>query len=200
MEPSPKTLAIDVVLLPPEEVMERCRKVNAFLWNSAQTGFLFDETHLPHLSLLQQFSPSESLDDVYDIIHRITLGRGPIGLRATGITHIALPDGIPFNGFDFSAPDAFFELQRVLIAELAQFATDGDGNAFYADPGERIRDGSILWTRNFRKKKDHRPHISLGVGPEPAFSGPFAFTASRLAVCHLGNFNTCRSILKEWQL
>ncbi len=200
MEPSIKTLALDVVLLPPEEVMERCREVNAYLWNHSQQGFLFNETHLPHISLLQQFSPSESLEDVYDIIHRITLGRGPIELRATGITHTTLPDGFPFNGYDFSAPESFFELQRVLIAELAQFATDGDGSAFYADPEEQIRDGSILWTRNFRAKKDHHPHISLGVGPEPAFTGPFSFAATRLAVCHLGNFNTCRKVLKEWQL
>lgn len=196
----PPTVAIDVVLLPPEEVMERCREVNAYLWNRTQQGFLFDETHLPHISLVQQFTPSELLGEVFDAMHRVAVGRAPIEFRATHIRHTTIPDNIPFNGFDLAAPDSFFELQRVLIADLAQFATDGDARTFYTDPGEPIRDGSILWVRNFRAKKDHHPHISLGVGPEPAFTGPFAFTASRLAVCHLGNFNTCRRVLKEWQL
>lgn len=62
-------------------------------------------------------------------------------------------------------------------------------NRSLAGPGsEEIRLG----------KEDFLPHITLGKGTLDAKAGETSFTASRLALCHLGNHCTCRKVLGEW--
>ncbi|MCR4311593.1 MAG: hypothetical protein NUV54_03460 [Candidatus Taylorbacteria bacterium] len=69
-----------------------------------------------------------------------------------------------------------------------------------------IRPGSVEWVRDYLKKHTNvngfHPHITISVGGEPnvGLQFPISFTASRLALCHLGNGNTCRKILAECPL
>jgi hypothetical protein len=41
------------------------------------------------------------------------------------------------------------------------------------------------------------PHITLGFGVLSDSFQPFSFHASRLAICHLGNYCTCSRVLAE---
>jgi hypothetical protein len=90
--------------------------------------------------------------------------------------------------------------ERLLDATAAFGAADGDGSAF-VDGDARDRD--VRWVREFRRESSFarfRPHITLGHAAEPPFVEPCDFVATRIAVCHLGRFCTCRRIIRAWEL
>ena len=67
----------------------------------------------------------------------------------------------------------------------------------------RRADADVEWVRQFRTQAAHGrfdPHVTVGVGTlqEP---GPLpAADGTRVALCQLGRFCTCRRILAEWTL
>lgn len=85
--------------------------------------------------------------------------------------------------------------QELLTSDVAE-------KMFFDPP---IRPGSIEWVRNYRDKHSHgayHPHITISVGgvPNVNLDFPISFVATRLALCHLGNGNTCRKILAKFTL
>jgi hypothetical protein len=71
---------------------------------------------------------------------------------------------------------------------------------FYAEPGEAIRDSTMAYVKDFRERfggAHFDPHVTLGFGESASRQEPFEFEANRLAICHVGNFNTCRRVLYE---
>ena len=46
--------AIDILVNPDENTLERARAVNARLRQSVPRGFELDATHLPHITILQR--------------------------------------------------------------------------------------------------------------------------------------------------
>jgi hypothetical protein len=61
-------------------------------------------------------------------------------------------------------------------------------------PGE----STLLWIKNYPEKsafENFFPHITIGYGQADDFSFTAEFTASKLALCHLGNHCTCRKVL-----
>jgi hypothetical protein len=62
-----------------------------------------------------------------------------------------------------------------------------------------VAHSTLEWIRNYPQKaafEGFSPHITLGYGQattETLF--PIFFTVSQLALCHVGNHGTCRSVL-----
>ena len=76
----------------------------------------------------------------------------------------------------------------------------GGGNQHAFVQGD-ARSGDIAWVSSFREKASFRaynPHITVGHAAAMPEIAPHEFLATRLAVCHLGRFCTCRRILAEW--
>jgi hypothetical protein len=191
-------IAIDVALLLPDEANARAEAVNAKLYEPSEEGFQFDDTHLPHLTLVQQFCTQTHLPLIHDAVNAVLNGRRSLVLRVSGIK--ALTTSVQF------AVEPTLELQQLhedLMDALAPLAEpSGDENAFvHQDEPPRLRD--VEWVTNFRAQasfENYSPHITLGKGERPETVEPFSFTANRLAVCRLGRFCTCRVVLREWRL
>jgi hypothetical protein len=61
----------------------------------------------------------------------------------------------------------------------------------------------VFWVAGYRLKSSFHlfePHITLGHGSAPPPIEPFGFDADTVAVCHLGRFCTCRTVLRQWTL
>jgi hypothetical protein len=61
-------------------------------------------------------------------------------------------------------------------------------------PGE----STLLWIKNYPQKsafENFFPHITIGYGQLDDSPFTAEFTASKLALCHLGNHCTCRKVL-----
>jgi hypothetical protein len=66
-------------------------------------------------------------------------------------------------------------------------------------PGE----STLLWIKNYPEKsafENFFPHITIGYGQVDDSSFTAEFTASKLALCHLGNHCTCRKVLAAAEL
>lgn len=198
-----RTLAIDVVLLPPQEVVDRATAVNQRLWQASRQGFPFDRTHLPHITLVQQYISVADIPVVWSAIRSVGVGFLPLPVRVTAIDAVHFSDGNNVSYYSITMTSELKRLHEELMNRLEPYVTDGDVDSYVTDSGETVRPLSFRWTEEFRDRHAHtryEPHITLGVGPVQTFDKPFTFTADRLALCRLGNFNTCREVLREWQL
>ena len=196
--PTRDLIAIDVALLLPEAVTERAKVVNAALLDKRPAGFRFDDTHLPHITLAQQFIRRVNLPALIERVDPILRGAPPLLLRVIGVgssgtaTHFAIQP----------TPDLQMLHEELLDAALPLEEADGGAEAFYSD-GELAREGDVAWVSQFRSHSSYTrfsPHITLGIGPPPEFREAFEFTADRVALCQLGRFCACRIILLEWRL
>ncbi len=57
--------AIDILLEPDAAMLRHAQANNARLLEVFPKGFALDETHRPHITLIQRFVRTESLDQVY---------------------------------------------------------------------------------------------------------------------------------------
>ena len=74
-------IAIDVALLPPASLEPRLRALNGRLLAPPE-GFRFDDTHLPHLTLAQQFVDAADLSAVLRAIAALPSAIPALTLRA----------------------------------------------------------------------------------------------------------------------
>jgi len=191
-------IAIDVAFLLPEDAHARALAVNARLWAEEREGFRFDETHLPHITLVQQFVRRARLSEVFAAVASRLGEFSPMTLTVSGIE--ARGETVHFV---IAPHPELHRLHERLMDALAPF-DEGDGPAeAFADGDEPPRPRDLEWVRHYRAQASgarYFPHITLGRGQVTEPMAPFSFTADRIAVCQLGRFCTCRVILQEWRL
>ena len=187
-------LAIDIAILPPADVSARAIALSAALPAEESQGLLLGADRLPHITLTQQFVPSESLDSFLAQLDRVLGDRQPIRVHVTG-------GGKGSNSvwMAIERTPALANLHAQLLQASEPFEVPtGDASAFV---GEDARDRDVRWVREFRRESSFArfmPHITLGHASEPPTVEPIEFVATTIAVCHLGRFCTCRRILREW--
>ena len=192
-----RLLALDVALLLPPRAVAAVARLNARLL-PPPAGFAFDGTHLPHLTLVQQFVREAALDAVLPSLGRLAADAAPIALRGTDLrpgrttTSLAVTGGAALDHLH----------ARVLDLLAPHAAPRGDAAAFVAE-GEPARDADVEWVTHFRSRAagpDFEPHVTLGVGTLGGTAPRIDFTAAELAACRLGRFCTCRRVLGAWRL
>ncbi len=190
-------LALDVAVLPPAACQPRLAELNAAL-DAPPHGFRFDDTHLPHVTLAQQFVPAERLDDIVASLARVVGCAAALRLRSTGLSR-----GRTTSSLRLAPTVALAGLHAAVMDALLPFvAGPGDESAFLSD-GEPPRAADLEWVTCFRNRAAHArydPHITLGVGAAPGEAAALDTVAERVALCHLGRYCTCRRLLAEWAL
>ena len=205
--------AINVLLVPDDETRERARALNAELRLELRWGFAFDETHQPHLTVVQRYVRSADLDRVLAAVGKAAAATDldDLPLRGTGLSAAAFdtPPKTALVSIDVEAPDALRALQRRLVRALAPFSVSGGtAGAFFTTEGESgIGPATIEYVERFvpaHTGPRYAPHISVGVGDQRSverlrrrFEGS-SFRADALAAYQLGNLGTARRALRSW--
>ncbi len=198
--PSP-LLALDIAILLPPETSTSVELLNTQLLAPPE-GFRFSERHLPHISLVQQFSPTTELNAIEQTIAGIVSKHPPIDLTLASITTSETTSSIAVT------PSPVLDtLHRRLMDQLAIFDVGlGDERAFIntdATPTDAVRLRDITWVSQFRTEAAYdafAPHVTLGVGAIKTTIPKTTFTASVIALCILGRFCTCQEVLASWEL
>jgi len=194
----PGIVAIDVAILVGGDVAERAREVNLALASGRADALRFDDTHLPHLTLAQQFVERARLQELLAELDRIARHEQGLSLRIRGpvVDHGTVQ--LPVE----PSPD-LQRLHELVMDAIQPFESpEGGVEAFHAE-GETIRPRDAEWVRNYRERAayaHYRPHVTVGHGATAPPVTPAAFRADRLAVCHLGRFCSCRAVLRTWTL
>lgn len=205
--------AIDVLIDPDEQAIERARKINARLLERLPQGWALDDTHKPHITTLQRYVRTAELDKVYDAVEKVLAETDmtALGYQAVTITHAdwGFPGYGPTVLLVQVSPEVLL-FQAKLEAAVAPFAeSGGTAEAFVADPGEVISPSIIKWVEAHAPDQigdgKYLPHLTVGAGKfedlniiEAEPFAAFDVRPSGVAVYHLGNNGTARHLLKAW--
>ena len=190
-------LALDVAILLPHWYQQHLVRLNAALLPPPE-GFHFNHTHLPHISLIQQFTHENCLDEFTRETTALLRDVSPLEIRTAGLSH-----GRTTSVLRVSLTGPLMELHTRLMDRLQYLdARSGNKSAFFFNQ-ESPRLDDVTWVTHFRTRAAYEqfdPHITLGVGTMRGVIPPLHTNATHLAVCHLGRFCTCRHVLTDLTL
>jgi 2'-5' RNA ligase len=211
-EQNPVT-AIDIALEPDATMVQHAMAANARLRKSFPTGFTLDETHHPHISMLQQFVRTDDLDKVFAAANAVMAKEKPTAWTLKAFKYYYIPSPpIGLAGIVVEPTEDLHRLQNGLIAAVVPYTVKtGTPAAFFSDEGGRdIQKFLISYVAKFVKDaagKRFNPHVTIGVGTETylnkMLAEPFAsftFSAAGASVYQLGSFGTARKELKALTL
>ena len=115
---SSDAVAIDVVLIPPPTLAQHLRDLNAHL-APPPVGFRFDETHLPHLTLVQLFVPRHRLTGLASAVEQMLEDQAALALHTTSVTR-----GPTVSTLGVAPSATLTALHRQLARGLHPFALD----------------------------------------------------------------------------
>src|SRR5688572_5196867 len=156
------TIALDIAILPPADVSARAIALSAALPADESQGLLLGVDRLPHITLTQQFVPSDSLDPLLAQLDRLLRNREPVRLRVTGGGK-----GRSSVWMTIERTTALSDLHAQLLQAVEPFeVTTADASAFF---GGDARERDMRWVGEFRRESSFdrfTPHITLGHASE----------------------------------
>jgi 2'-5' RNA ligase len=203
-------MAIDIALEPDATMIEHAKAANARLLKSFPKGFSLDETHHPHISMLQQFVRTDDLDKVFAAANAVLAKEKPKTwtLKAFKYYYIPAPP-IGLAGIVVEPTEGLHRLQEELIIAVEPYTvkTGTSAACFSEDGGRDIQPFLISYVENFVRDaagKRFNPHVTIGVGTETylnemlaeSFSS-FTFSPAGASVYQLGSFGTARKELSS---
>jgi 2'-5' RNA ligase len=195
--------AIDIVLLPDEIMTKVAIESNAKLVKKFGQKIVLNKNNcLPHISLAMGCIDDRDIAAVEGVLKSITKGC-PLGdLKILGVRSSQNAVGEIVSAFEVEKTEELQSLHETIMERLAQYLSS-DVTAEEINDDE-VAETTLSWIKNYREKSSFGkffPHITIGYGELSNFlSFPTKFTASRLALCHLGNRCTCRKILISVEL
>jgi len=201
--------AIDIALEPDATMVQHAMAANARLLKSFPTGFSLDETHHPHISLLQQFVHTDDLGKVFAAADAVLAKEKPTTwtLKAFKYYYIPAPP-MGVAGIVIEPTEDLHRLQDELIKAVEPYTVrTGTSAAFFSDEGGRdIQEALISYVANFvtdAAGKRFNPHVTIGVATETYLNEmlaepfpSFTFSPVGASVYQLGSFGTARKELK----
>lgn len=187
-------LAVDVVLLPPEEIMTLAMKFNrTYARQGGKRIVLNKRTCLPHITLTMGVIDTSDLARIETALRDIAKRFIPIRLT---IPKLSLHQEHGTISFTITGRRLQKLHETVMRRMTAFFGKAVTREMFHG------HSGSPDYVRNFAKKSafgNFTPHVTLGYASSPPpLKTPIKFNNSKLALCQLGNHATCRSVLLEF--
>ncbi|CAB3787515.1 2'-5' RNA ligase family protein [Pararobbsia alpina] len=200
--------AIDIALEPDATMIQHAMDANARLLKDFPKGFTLDETHHPHISILQQFVRTDDLDKVYAAANAVMAKEKPTTWTLKAFKYYYIPSPpVGLAGIVVEPTKDLHRLQDELIAAVKPYTVKtGTPAAFFSEEGGRdIQKFLISYVGNFVSDaagKRFNPHVTIGVGTETYLNtmlaepfSSFTFSAAGASVYQLGSFGTARKEL-----
>jgi len=196
-------IAVDVELLPSEEVTNRAIEANKRLLKQYSDRIILDkENCLPHISLAMGCMDEQNIPDIEKIQHKIAEKYHPGQLKVPGINIGTNSVGEKVSAFEVEKTERLQSLhEEVMLRITPYFSYDVTAEMVLSPP--LACESTMLWIKNYPEKSafgNFFPHITVGYGQLDEFPFTTEFAASKLALCHLGNHCTCRKVLAAAEL
>ncbi|WFN35099.1 hypothetical protein L1S32_02975 [Methanogenium sp. S4BF] len=200
-----RNYAVDIVLLPPPEVMEAAIQINRMLIEkTGDDAIRLDiAEQIPHVSLAMGCIPGRSLSQLNVPLEQLANRLLPMEIGIEGPVTVVTESGDAVSGINLAKEDPLFVLHRSVMAQLAALSKEKCTPAsFVREENEELTSFTLGYVPDFAEKagfERYSPHITLGNGDAAGIENlpvlPEKATFSTLAICHLGNHCTCRSVL-----
>ncbi len=202
--PTMSKLAVDIVLLPPDDVVEMTIKLNKqFVEDIDDEIALHRKRCLPHITLAMGIIDDSQVSHITKRMQMLAAQFSPPRLSLTSVNVTDRPDGRKMSSLVVENSKKLQELHEATMDEIAPaFSYDNVTTAmFYSPP--TVNEVPTWWVKGFAKtavRENYRPHITLGLGVPDDVPLPIESVASTLALCHLGNYCTCRRVFASSSL
>ena len=211
MKKSQNKIAVDVVLLPPDEIMEKAIAVNQTLIKTFEFDnkiVLNKQNCLPHISLAMGCIEKDDITEIDTVLKDIADKFSPLTLTISDIRTGTIPTGEKVSGFEIERTTALQLVHETIMNRLTQYFTyDVSLDMIYALPDQQVEEVTAYWIKNYPEESSFErfwPHITIGMGEVENETGglkyPLRFNASKLALCHLGNYCTCGEMVFSHEL
>jgi 2'-5' RNA ligase len=195
-------IAVDVVLLPCDEMMDRAIGANRELLKQRADGIILDrENGLPHISLAMGCIDGRDVADIEKILQAVAESNAPGPLTIVGLRTETEPSGEEVSVFEIRKTPRIQSLHEAVMRTVAKHFTYDVAPDMVLAPA--VSPSTLSSIRNYPKRSsfgNFSPHITVGYGRIDEFSSPIEFSATQLALCHLGNHCTCREVLASVRL
>src|SRR3989344_1698771 len=191
-------LAVDIALLPPDDIMDFAIQLNRPLVQGIEDEIVLDKTKcLPHITLAMGVMEEAQIKEVKDRMEKIAARFFPLDLKIASLEVTARPDGKSMSGLVVERSSELQRLHIMVMDEIVPLFTYEwvTKEMFYSPP--TVNEVPLWWVLNYVRSKvrdTYSPHLTLGMGKAESIALPMLFKASRIAICHLGNYCTCRKI------
>mgnify|MGYP001605375606 CR=1 FL=1 len=186
--------AVDIVIVPPDHIQDVAIDLSKKVFGS--TFVLGRTEYIPHISLYMGYAVD--VEKIGEQVAESLKGELPFDLVVEGIKTGASPIMDIRKSLD---------LRRLHYKLFSAVRLVNDRREPEAYMDGVARDETLNYISSFRQKHarlSFLPHITLGAGVLPEGSVvvelPIEFKAKTVALFHLGNYNTCRRLLKKWEL
>ena len=196
-------IAIDVLLQPNGKMLEEAANWNAQMREQSPEGFVLDEQHAPHITLVQRFIAESDLGSVLAAVDRVKSAFDIANMQMTATSLYHIPSGkIGVGGIVIEPSEELLALQEAVIKAVNPFArTGGDASAFVPNSTGAPFDPLLFkYVDTFvpnQTGKKFNPHVTIGIAPlgwledlEKQPFSTFTFGAKGIATYQLGNFGT----------
>jgi len=192
-------IAIDVVLLPSVQMTNQTIEINKALLRDHENKIVLDkEKCLPHISLCMGCIDENILPEIKYVLDEIAPGFSPFHLQAIHMPTEKTPSGKKVSVLQIKNLDKLQKLHETVMNKFWKYLSYDVEVSMLFNPPE-VEEETLYWIRNYAHHYHDPslfdPHITVGFGETDQFELPIRFTASRLAVCQLGNYCTCRKVL-----
>lgn len=195
-------LAVDVVLLPPKEVMQSI--IGLIDYNTESVIKLDTHSCLPHISLVMGVMQNNSVEAAQVLLDKLADKHDAMDLSLVATATHTIPGNLKINDITVKKDEPLLNLAKDVMSAFEPLLSHDNVTADMFTSPPKVAGISTSWVQNYYQNNimpnGFRPHITLGEGKTKAISHPIVFKAERLALCHLGNYCTCRKILAEVRL
>ncbi|MEK6756422.1 MAG: 2'-5' RNA ligase family protein [Bacteroidota bacterium] len=196
-------IAVDIVLLPSEEMMDKAIEANRELLKQCTDKITLNKKDcLPHISLAMGCIEETDIANIEKTLRAVARNHPPGPLSVVGIRIETNAARRKVSVFEVGKTEPLQSLHEAVMRELAPYFS----YHVTADMvlSERVADElTLCWIRDYPEKSSFEnffPHITVGYGQITGLPSPIKFRAAQLALCHLGNHCTCRKVLASVEL
>ena len=200
-----KKIAADVALLLPEKINKICIDINRKKDAKAYSDLSRKNNH-PHITLAMGVIDEKDIPAASSKLKAIANKFSKLSLVITKIASQITPEKKKHFYFFVKPTGEVVKLHSEIMKKISPyFSYKSSLSMFYRDSDEVLKEVSRYWVdnyaRNHKNPSDYHPHISLkAVKADYDEKFPIRFTASKIALCQLGNYCTCRTILASANL
>ncbi len=186
-------IAVDVALLPSEDMMDKAIEVNRKLLETSDNEIRLNKVNcLPHITLAMGCVRKEDIEEIDKILENLADKFKAFRLKTSSSRESKAWFRIENN-------KNLQLLHETLMNKLPPYFTyEVTKEMIYKSKDEEINDLTLNYIRNFPSKSsfvNYIPHITVSSYDTDMALPEVEFTASKIALCHLGNHCTCRKVL-----
>ena len=208
----PSVTAIDICLEPDATMVQHAEAVNARLRGVFPEGFALDASHHPHITLVQRFVRTESLDKVYAAVGKVFASANVASLKLEAFKYYYIPDkNLGLSGIVIKPTPELLKLEQQVIDAVAPFTVKtGTAAAFIKSDDPGVNPILIKYVEVFvpeHSGENYHAHVTTGLATreylDKMLAEPFeafTFSPAGAAVYHLGHYGTAAKKLKQWDL